>query len=323
VFREVAVRSKLSKWVGLLMLQVALVAVIACAPSPSAGQPQPTSGGGFPLQLTDQAGRLVRIEKAPEKIISLAPSNTEIVYALGLEDRLVGVTEYCDYPEAAVEKPKIGGFSTVDIEKVVAIGPDLILAANMHKEEVIPRLEQLGLTVLTLDPKTLEEVLESIALVGQSTGKVEEASRLVSDMEARVKEITDKTATLSAEQKPKLFYVLWYDPLSTAAGGTRIHDLMVKAGGNNIAANLTGYPDMSLEAVININPQVIICGQAHGSGADLNYQFVMNEPRFRNIDALKNNRVYQVDSDLVSRPGPRIIQGLELFAQFIHPEIFP
>lgn len=309
-------------WLSGICLTGALALLLACTPSPEGVQPAPAQDGGFPLELTDQAGRLVRIEKVPEKIISLAPGNTEIVYALGLEDRLVGVTEYCDYPEAAMEKPKVGGFSTVDIEKVVAIEPDLILAANIHEEEVVPQLERLGLTVLVLDPKTLDDVLESIRLAGQFTGKTETADQLVAEMETRIRAVTDKTASLSAGQRPRVFYVLWYDPLTTAGGDTRIHDLIVKAGGSNIAADLTGYPDMGLEAIISIDPQVIIAGQSHGSAADANYQFAVNEDRLEDTEARRNGRIYQIDSDLTSRPGPRIIQGLELFAEFIHPELF-
>jgi iron complex transport system substrate-binding protein len=322
VLKEARVRRK-TLWLSVICLTGALALLLACTPSPEGAQPAPALDGGFPLELTDQAGRLVRIEKVPEKIISLAPGNTEIVYALGLEDRLVGVTEYCDYPEAAREKPKIGGFSTVDIEKVVAIEPDLILATNIHEEEVIPQLERLGLTVLTLDPTTLDDVLESIRLAGKFTGTTEAANGLVVDMETRIRAVTDKTAQLSAAQRPRVLYVLWYDPLTTAGGDTRIHDLVVKAGGSNIASDLTGYPDMGLEAIISINPQVIIAGQSHGSVAEANYQFVVNEKRLEDTDALKDERIYQIDSDLSSRPGPRIIQGLELFAEFIHPELFP
>ena len=317
-------RSNLGKLGGLCLVFIMLLSLIsACTSSPTEELAPPVGASPFPLEMTDQAGRIVSIEKIPEKIISLAPGNTEILYALGLEGRLVGVTEYCGYPEAAKEKPKIGGFSTVDIERVVEIEPDLILAANIHKGEVIPQLERLGFTVLALDPKTLDEVLEAINLIGRFTGKTEEAAQLTAEMENRIKAVTDKTSALSEKQRPSVFYVLWYDPLSTVAPGTRIHDLLVKAGGKNIAGGLSGYPDISLEAVISMNPQVIIADVGHGSGEDLNYQYVLTEKRFKDIDARQSNRIYKIDSDLVSRPGPRIIEGLESFAKFIHPELFP
>jgi len=273
--------------------------------------------------MRDQTGRMVRIEKVPQKIISLAPSNTEILYALHLSDRLVGVTEYCDYPEAAKDKPKIGEFSTIDIEKVVEIQPDLILATNIHKDEVVPQLERLGLTVLTLDPKTIDEVLEAINLIGKFTGKKEEASQLVTEMRNRIKAITDKTDNLPETQRLRVFYILWHEPLMTVGSETRIHELIVKAGGINIAQDLAGdYPTISLEAVILANPQVIIAGSGHGTGENLPFQFALTEPRLKDVDAHRNDRVYAIDADLASRPGPRIVDALEKFAEFIHPELF-
>jgi len=317
-------KDKLCRWGGFGIVFILLLGLIwACTPAPAEEPAPPAEGLAFPVEVTDQAGRVVRIEKMPEKIISLAPSNTEILYALGLEDRVVGVTEYCDYPEAAKEKPKIGGYSTVDIEKVVEIQPDLILAANIHKKEVIPELERLGLTVLTLDPKTIDQVLEAINLIGKFTGKTEEASKLISEMQARIKAITDKTETIPEAERPRVFYILWHDPLRTVSAETRIHELITKAGGINIASDLEGgYPTISLEAVLMANPQVIIAGSGHGSGKDAPFQFALTEPRLAEVEARKQGRVYEIDSDLTSRPGPRIVDGLEKLAQFIHPELF-
>ncbi len=169
------------KWVTVFMVLAMLSLWTACAPV--VAEPSlPATSTLFPMEITDQAGRVVKIAKIPQKIVSLAPSNTEIVYALGLEDRLVGVTEYDDYPEAAKSKPKIGGFSTVDIERVVAIQPDLILAANIHRDKVISELERLGLTVIAIDPHTVPEVMSAISLVGKATNKSEIASPLVKEI---------------------------------------------------------------------------------------------------------------------------------------------
>ncbi|MBA7622015.1 Vitamin B12-binding protein [subsurface metagenome] len=258
----------------------------------------------------------------PEKIISLAPSNTEILFALGLEDKLVGVTEYCDYPEAAKDKPKVGGFSTVDVERVVEIEPDLILAVNIHKKEVIPSLERLGLTVVCLDPTTLEEVLEAITLVGQCTGEEDGASQLVAEMRHQIEAVTSKTANLTEAQKPRVFVIMWHDPLNSTLLGLR-HNIIVKAGGINIVEELGGAsPTVALEWVIDTNPEVIIAGVGMGTGEDLTFQFALNEERLADVEARINNRVHQIDMDLFGRPGPRIVQGLEQVAKMIHPEIF-
>ncbi len=277
----------------------------------------------LPGTFIDGLGRTVNIEEVPETIISLAPSNTEILYALGLEDKIVGVTEYCDYPEAAQDKPKIGGFSTVDIERVVEILPDLILAANKHKDEVIPALERLGLTVLALDPKTLDELLETITLVGKCTGSEDEASLLVAEMSNRIKAVTDETDNLPPAQRLRVFYVTWHDPLMTVGSGALHNELIQQTGGTNIFQDLTeNYPKISLEAVIEANPQVIITGIGMGTGEDLPFEFVSTEPRLEDVDARINNRVYAITNDLVSRSGPRTVDALERLAKMIHPEIF-
>ena len=316
-------RKKLYR-LGLILLIISMVLIFSGACTPVAEESaSPAETPTLPLEVVDQAGRVVKIDKIPEKIISLAPGNTEIIYALELQDRLVGVTEFCDYPEAVKDKPKIGGFSTVDIERVVEIQPDLILAANIHKDEAIPTLEGLGLTVITLDPKSIDEVLQAINLIGNLTGKKDEASQLVTEIMNRVKSVTDRTAPLSDSQRPRVFYILWHDPLMTAGSGTRIHELIAKAGGINIAHELAGdYPTISLEAVILANPQVIVAGSGHGTGKDLPYQFALTEARLKDVDARQNARVYEIDGDLTSRPGPRIVDGLEKFAEFIHPELF-
>ena len=295
----------------------------ACTSTPEkpvpAGQSEPT----FPLKVTDQMGREVRIERIPERIVSLAPGNTEIIYTLGLEEKLVGVTEFCNYPEVAKDKPKIGGYSTVDIERVVESQPDLILATNIHKEEVIPRLEGLGLTVLALVPETLDEVLDAITLVGKCTGQQEETAQLVSGLGNRIKAITDKTRNLTQDERPRVFYIIWHDPLMTVGSDTLIHQLIELAGGTNIAQNLSEeYPTMSLEAVIMVNPQVIIAGSGMGEGASLPYEFALTEERLGDVDARVNGRVYEINTDLVGRPGPRQVLGLEEMAKMIHPELF-
>jgi len=275
------------------------------------------------LEVTDQDGRAVTIERMPEKIISLVPSITEIVYALGLEDKLVGVTNYCNYPEAVKDKPKIGGYSTVDLEKVVEIQPDLILATRIHRAEVIPELERLGLTVLDLYPTTIDEVLEAITMVGECTGKEDEASQLVTGIRDRISAITSKTANLTEAQRPRVFYVQWHDPLRTAGSDNRIHELIELAGGTNIAQDLSGISvTISLEAVIAANPEVIVAGVGMAAGEDSPLQLALTEPRLKGVDARINNQVYGMDNDLINRAGPRIAEALEVLAKMIHPEIF-
>ncbi len=282
----------------LLVLILALLAVSACS------------------EKSDKA------PKTPQKIVSLAPSNTEILFALGLGDKVVGVTDFDDYPPEATTKAKIGGFSTVNLEKVIALSPDLILAADIHKKTVTPELEKRGLRVITLAPKNLDDLLTSIALVGAITGAEKKSSELVTKMRERIASVTSKVSSLSGNQKPGVFYVTFHDPLWTVGSGTIISELIEKAGGRNIFADIEGNKTVNLESVIERNPRVILAGSGHGTGADAPVKWSQTEERLRDVDARKNNSVYAIDANLVNRAGPRIVDGLELMAKYIHPEIF-
>ncbi|MFC1861709.1 ABC transporter substrate-binding protein [Chloroflexota bacterium] len=298
-----------------LVSAIALIFSVSCALTPESKSPSPTT-------ITDQLGRTVVLDKLPQRIISLAPSNTEILYALGLADRVVAVTDYCNYPLEAEAKPTIGGFSTPNIEEIVAFAPDLILATSIHETKIIPQLEGKGLTVLALNPKTIDTVLEAILLTGRVAGVEKNATKLVGGTRQRIKAVTDRTAGLTPEQRLGAFYIVWHDPLKTAGSGTLQDELIQKAGGTNIAQGLTDYASISLEVVVRDNPEVIIAGVGHGSGQDQSFQYAQTEPRLRHANARRNSRIYAIDSDLTSRPGPRIVEGLEQFAQFIHPELF-
>jgi len=276
-----------------------------------------------PVLITDQLGRTVTLKTThPERIISLAPSHTETIYALGLGDRLAAITDYCNYPPEAADKPSIGGFSTPNIEEIVAMDPDLVLATKMHESEIIPQLEAKGLTVVAVNPTTIDDVIASLTLIGKVTGSGEEAANLVADIEERVKAVTDKTGTLTDDEKPHVLYIVWHDPLMAAGSGTLHDELIRTAGGVNIASELESYATIGLEVVIADNPQVMIAGVGMGTGEDLPLQFITKEERLGSTDARINNRIYGINVDIVGRPGPRIVEALEQFALFLHPEIF-
>ncbi|OGO00577.1 MAG: hypothetical protein A2Y90_01700, partial [Chloroflexi bacterium RBG_13_52_12] len=191
-------------------------------------------------EFTDQAGRVVHFDIIPQRIVSLAPSNTEILFALGLGDRVVGVTDYCDYPPEAREKTHIGGYWTPDVETIVSLAPDLVVAQSLHEAEVIPQLEKYGITAVVMEPTTLDEVLEAITLVGKITAKTKEASKLVKDMQSRIDRVTNKTRNLPSSQRPGVFYITWHDPLITVGSSNLGDDLINKAGGVNIFHALEG-----------------------------------------------------------------------------------
>ncbi len=302
----------LAKVLGMLSLLV----LVAASCAPAGASPKQSA-----IQITDQLGRVVKLDKVPQRIVSLAPSNTEILFALGLGDKVVGVTTYCDYPPEAKEKPKIGGFSTPDIEKIVVAAPDLVVAASIHAKTVIPQLESRGLKVLVLAPKTVDDVVQAIDLAGDATGTQASADKLVANMQSRIKRVAGLVAALPSDARPRVFYVVWQDPLMTVGADTLQGQLIEMAGGKNIFGELSGYPTVDLEAVLQRQPQVIIAGVGHGSGQDALLQWARSEPRLKDTEARQQGKVLEIDANIISRAGPRIADGLEEMLRLVHPDL--
>ncbi len=306
-----------------LFLAACLPAVPASAPAPAPPAsvvPKADSAeqASFPMTVTDAAGRQVTLQKAPERIISLAPSNTEILFAIGLGDRIVGVTTYCDYPEEAKTKPKIGGTATVNLELVVAAAPDLVLGTNTHAKKIVPELESKGLTAIVLDPGNMEDVLTAITQVGQITGRTKEAEAVVGQMKARIKEIEGKVAT--AKTTPRVFWEVTRE-LVTPAPTSFIGDMIIRAGGSNVVKDTSiKWPRISQEVVIASDPEVIIIGD---HTEQVTPQEISGRPGWRVLSAVKAGRLVPVNPDLVNRAGPRVVDGFEMVARAIHPEVFP
>lgn len=271
------------------------------------------------MTVTDMAGREVTIPAEPQRIISLAPHITEILYALGLGERVVGVTEFCNYPPEAAEKPKVGGFSDVSMEKVVEQNPDLILVASIHMAQVLPELEKLGLPVLVMDAHDLPGVLDQIRLVGKITGQDEAAEALTAQMQARADAVAQAVA---GRPKPRVYWEL--DPtLWTAGPGSFVQDLIERAGGENIAADAgQAWVQLSAETIIARDPEVIFLAD-HPYGETK--ESVAARPGWGKISAVVNGRIVELtqeQGDMVSRPGPRVVDALELIAKALHPDAF-
>ena len=269
---------------------------------------------------TDDTGRTVQIRGTVQRIISLSPSNTEMVYALGLQDKLVGVTSYDNYPPDAKNKTIVSDFSTIDMEKIVNAKPDLVLADSIQQKDTIPALEKMGITVYTMSPNTMDEIYHDLKTLGQITGKTKEADALAAGLTARVQAVADKTTKLTVNNKPRVLFVTWYDPIWTAGSDTMIQSLIEKAGGTNIAADLNGYATITLESVIQRNPQVIIVTNSMGD-QHTTLDYIKSNDQFKATDAVKNGKVYEIDADVFGRTTPRIVDGLETLAKLLHPEL--
>ena len=297
---------------------------ITTTPPPTTMPTPPT------INITDQADREVTVRGVPQTIISLAPSSTEIVFALGLGDKVIGVTQYCNYPEEALEKPKIGGFSPTDIdvsiEQIVSMDPDLILATETHLAEVVPKLEEFlpdtTIIVLLTQTESFDVVFDAIQMVGLVTGTGERADEIVTDMQDRIKAVTDVSDVLTEDEKLSVLYVVWPDPIFVIGGGTLGNTLIEAAGGINIFADTEGSPMVDLEMILDRNPDVMLGSLSVGTGMDLAYQFVTNDERLDDVSARLNGRVYGVNDDWYGRPGPRLVLALEELAALLYPELF-
>ena len=271
--------------------------------------------------------------KKPKMIVSLAPSNTEILFALGLEDEVIGVTALCDYPLLVKEKIKAGKISAIEgnlevnVEKIVSLRPDLVLAATSLQNRIAKTLKQHGLEVLLLDPGSISEVLESIIMIGKIAGRASEAEDLANSMKQRIGKIVDKTR--DATYRPKIYYEEWYKPLITVSPRSYINDVIELSGGinlfrdpgNQLRNHQARTLEVSSEEIIQRNPEIIAVGWCGFKGR-VNLEDIKKRAGWNSIEAVRNHKIYAVDESLFARPGPRIVEGLELLAQLAHPELF-
>jgi iron complex transport system substrate-binding protein len=267
--------------------------------------------------ITDGLGRSIAVSTEPRRIISMAPSITETLYALGLGDRVAGVTSYCDFPPEARSKEKVGDTIHPDLERIIALKPDLVLVSTSSQlEGLTSRLDQLGIPVFVSNPRTVEQVVGSIRSIGDLTGSNPAAARLTSEMERRISDVQQRVNEYqSGHQRPRLLYVLQLSPLITAGRDTFINDLIRVSGGDSISSQETSdYPQFSRETVIARAPELIVAPASHGteivSVGELKRDFAMTP-------AVRQGRIVLVDPDLVDRPGPRIVDGLDALSKAI------
>jgi iron complex transport system substrate-binding protein len=275
----------------------------------------------YGLTVIDDWNRPVTLVKKPERIVSLAPVNTEILFALGLGANVVGVTNFCTYPPEAVDKEKVGGMTTVSIEKVIALNPDLVLALNLNGEETVDTLDDY-FPVLVIDQQKvtgIEDIFTRIALVGKITSEEERATALVAELRGRVESITNQTA---GKEKVKVAYIIWHDPLWVTGSGNFQNDPIEKAGGENIFSDIEDWGTVSVETLVERNPDVIIVSGGHGAAEMKPYDFIMTDERLAVLNARKNGRVCSIDADIIARPGPRIVEALEAVAHCLQPDLF-
>jgi iron complex transport system substrate-binding protein len=273
----------------------------------------------FEATYVDEMGRKMDIPHNPEKIVSLAPSITETLCFLNLGERIVGVTQFSNYPEESKTKAKVGSYINLNVEKIVSLNPDLIIGiADGNKKESVDILEAFGYPVYAVNPRCVKDIFRTIENIGEITGSMDRARELVGELRNRMHMVETRTR---GAKIPRVFFQIGINPLITVGKNTFHNDLTRMAGGVNISGEeKERYPRYSLENVLLKAPEVIIISSMHrGGGFDRKKEEWM---KWKSLPAVKNERIYIIDSDLVDHPSPRIIDGLEELARLIHPELF-
>jgi iron complex transport system substrate-binding protein len=273
----------------------------------------------YPLRLKDEVGREVTLSSPPKRIVSLAPNITEILFSLGLDEEIVGVSIHCNFPEKAKSKVQVGSYISLDFEKITSLQPDLIIATGAgNTRDMVERLERIGFKTYTIFPKKFDDILQSIRHIGQVVNREKEARGIVEGMRTRKQRVVGLTQGLS---RPKVFIQIGDAPIVTVGKGSFADDLIHLAGGENIAGKEKEvYPRFGMEEIIKRSPEVIVISSMNPRG---DYQKILQDwSQWKTIPAVKNGRIHLIDSDLLDRPSPRIIDGLEEIARVLHPERF-
>jgi len=268
---------------------------------------------------TDDLGRQVRFNHPPRRIVSLDPSVTEILFALELNNEIIGVTSYCDYPEQAKLKPRVGGYLDPNVEQIALLQPDLVVTTlKTETPKLIQQLENFGIQVFVLDPRKIEDIFDNIFSVAVLIHREEKANHLIATLRERLDEIEKK---VEGTHRPRVFLEMGADPLISVGPGSFAHDLIEIAGGRNVLGqSISKYRRCTLEEILLADPEVIIICSMVPNDLCLRQRRWWN--RWKNISAVRNNRIYIVEANLVTRPGPRMVEGLEEIAKAVHPEKF-
>jgi iron complex transport system substrate-binding protein len=270
----------------------------------------------FPLTITDAFSRQVKIDKEPQKVISIAPNITEMIFALNRSSKLIGRSEYCDFPEEAKNITSVGSIREPSIEKIVELKPDIVIASTHFEKETVQKLEEIGINVVILfGAESFEGVYDTVEKVGKVLNAEEEAEKLVSEMKLKVQNVLDK---VKDKPQPSVYYVISYGKTGdyTAGKDTFVGQMLEMAGGKNVADDTKGW-EYSLEKIIEKKPEIIICSKYYNSK-----QGIESTNGYKDLDAVKNGKLYEIDNNLLDRQGPRLADGLTELARIIHPEAF-
>lgn len=305
----------------LTLVAMAAVFLLFCGARGSAS-PQTAPPAAAPpayRQVTDEIGRTIHIPQDIHRIVSLAPNLTETVYALGLQDRLVGDTDYCDFPPEARQKPKVGGAVNPSLEAIAALHPDLVLVTkSLNRLETVEALEEIGIPSYATDPHTVEAIINSIARLSNLLGAPETGATLAAGLERHVSALHERLASVSPR---RVLFIVWIDPLISIGKDTFIADALRDAGALSVIDSSQNWPQVSLEEVVRLQPNYLIFVESH-TGASPHQADALSElPGWRLLEAVRNHR-YVTISDAINRPAPRLISAVEDLARQLYPDAF-
>ncbi|CAM2984906.1 ABC transporter substrate-binding protein [Paenibacillus sediminis] len=329
---------KVSKLWALLCLTLVMSLVIAACGSSAEEKQAPSSQQStgqsssqkedisllktvYPLKVTDATGETFTFDKAPKRIVSVSPAETEALFAIGLKDEIVGVSDYDDYPEAVKEKPKMGGIEKPNVEAIIAAEPDIVFTGISMSEESVKKLRDLGIVIFKTNPKTIEDVMNNIQLFGQITDHQQEAKAVVDKMKQQLTQVTEAVKSVPNDEKKKVY--IEFAPGWTVGKGEFMDEIIKLAGGVNIASDLQGWSEINEENIIKANPDVILYanGVIDTESKKALDQIIKGRSGWDQINAIQNNQVIGLDQNLLSRPGPRVTEGLIEVAKAIYPDL--
>ncbi len=302
-------------------LRALIVVGLLAADAISAPAQVPPTPAAPPLrEVTDETGRKVKLPESIQRIVSLAPNMTETVYALGAQERLVGVTDFCDYPPEALSKPKVGGAVNPSLEHIVALKPDLVLASArvMNRRETVEALDRLGLAVFATDTRTVENMLESTRRIGEMIGAAEQSEELLNDLRARLDNLKSR---LAGRAPRRVLFVVWHEPLVSIGRKTFIADALRLAGAESIVETDEDWPQISMEEIVRLQPEFIVFAASHSESVMRTWETLRERPGWRSLDAIRDGR-YAIISEAVNRPAPRLVEAIEQLARQLHATAF-
>ena len=315
LFLRILIQAKLK-----LVLLTAVLA-LSCAAQISASQQTAPPAQAPPAyrQVTDEIGRTVRVPQEIHRIVSLAPSLTETIYALGLQDRLVGDTDYCDFPPEARQKPKVGGAINPSLEAIAALHPDLVLVTkDLNRLETVDALAEIGIPSYATNPRTVEAIITSIAQLSSLLGASETGAKLAADLERRASALRRRLASVP---RRRVLFIVWIEPLMSIGTNTFIADALRDAGAVSVIDSSQNWPQVSLEEVVRLQPEFLIFVESHSGAAPHSADSLPGLPGWRLLDAVRNHR-YATISDAINRPAPRLVAEVEDLARQLHPDAF-